>query len=113
MQRLEEFLDEPEVPDWSSGLSPRPIEPNPHNGQLGFEGAVFRWQSLPRTTDTPSRFQLGPLNVVFPKGKLTLIGGPTGAGKSALLSAFLGGGYFFSSFGFCFPNDWITDFGLL
>lgn len=36
-------------------------------------------------------FGLHELNVVFPRGKLTLISGPVGCGKSSLLSALLGG----------------------
>jgi ABC-type cobalamin/Fe3+-siderophores transport system ATPase subunit len=36
-------------------------------------------------------FELGPLDITFPKGKLTLVSGATGSGKSALLAALLGG----------------------
>ena len=88
MQRIEEFLREPEVPDWASSLSGSPG--SPVDG-LGFRGATFRWQSPPRSSDSPSRFQLGPLNLSFPPSQLTLVTGATGAGKSALLAALLGG----------------------
>ena len=43
--------------------------------------------------DDLARFVLGPLDVRFPKGLLSLISGPTGSGKSALLNALLGGKY--------------------
>ena len=93
MQRIEAFLNEPEVPDWASTLKseskPR-TEPPPE--QVGFEGATFEWDIAPK--DEPSRFTLGPLDVVFPKGRLALVRGATGSGKSALLNALLGGSSF-------------------
>ena len=86
MQRIEEFLREPEVPDWASSLKPSDAM---SADDLGFEDAAFQWDVAPRSE--PSRFVLGPLDVRFPKGSLSLISGPTGAGKSALLNALLGG----------------------
>ena len=93
MQRFEQFLAEGEVPDWASPLKAA------ENGSdsefalekdIGFEGASFEWYGAPREALSPSRFTLGPLDVLFPKGKVTLVSGATGSGKSAVLAALLG-----------------------
>lgn len=89
MQRIEKFLAEPEVPDWASSLK-RSAEPTSSNDtEIGFENATFEWDVAP--TEAPARFTLGPLDIRFPPGKLTVVSGPTGSGKSALLVALLGG----------------------
>ncbi|KAH9906597.1 ABC transporter type 1, transmembrane domain-containing protein [Fomitopsis serialis] len=88
MQRIEKFLAEAEVPEWASTLK---MAANPAASlpdEVGFEDAVFEWDVAPR--DVQSRFRLGPLNVEFPKDRLTLVSGATGSGKSALLAALLG-----------------------
>ncbi len=89
MQRIEHFLDEEEVPEWASTLT---AQSTPVGGDknIGFAEGTFRWQSVPKET-TSSSFELGPLNLVFPEGQLSLISGATGSGKSALLAALLGG----------------------
>ncbi|KAF8641091.1 hypothetical protein AX17_000734 [Amanita inopinata Kibby_2008] len=90
MERIESFLSEKEVPQWASILTAyiRPVVQD----KVGFTGAIFDWELA--DTQKPSvplpRFQLGPLDITFPKGKLTLISGATGSGKSALLLALLG-----------------------
>lgn len=89
MQRIEAFLGEAEVPDWASSLK---LSSSPHavnTEQIGFDNASFEWDRSPK--DAPSTFRLGPLDIKFPKGKLTLVSGATGSGKTALLSALLGG----------------------
>lgn len=43
-----------------------------------------------------NRFALRDLNISFPKGKFTIIAGPTGSGKSSLLSSMLGEMYLMS-----------------
>jgi ABC-type transport system involved in cytochrome bd biosynthesis fused ATPase/permease subunit len=61
--------------------------------KIGFSEASFEWQdpSSSTTSPSPTCFQLGPLDVVFPTGKLSIVRGATGSGKSALLAALLGG----------------------
>ncbi|KAJ7675323.1 P-loop containing nucleoside triphosphate hydrolase protein [Mycena rosella] len=87
MQRIEAFLAEDEVPKWASTLTaPEPESPV---GDIGFSAAVFEWQAPTQLTPT-ARFQLGPLDVKFPAGKLTLVSGATGSGKTAMLLALLG-----------------------
>jgi ABC-type siderophore export system fused ATPase/permease subunit len=97
MQRIEDFLEEDEVPDWASTLSiPMPNSSHVMDDRVGFSEASFEWQSSSSSTATPSpsRFRLGPLDIVFPTGKLTIVSGATGSGKSALLAALLGGKIF-------------------
>lgn len=96
MQRIEDFLREEEVDDWASSLA-APVK-NQHAGvgeedtlTAGFSNAIFLWPGTLSTDPTPSSFELGPLNVIFPPGGLSLVSGPTGSGKSALLAALLGG----------------------
>ena len=97
MQRIQNFLKEDEVPDWASTLSiPMPNSSHVMDDKVGFSKASFEWQgpSSNTVTPTPSRFQLGPLDVVFPTGKLSIVSGVTGSGKTALLTALLGGMFF-------------------
>ncbi|CAL1717117.1 unnamed protein product [Somion occarium] len=90
MQRIEAFLNEPEVPDWASSLksSDTSTARHPKDEKIGFVNATFEWDVAPRAE--PSRFRLGPLDMEFPEGKMTLVSGATGSGKSALLAAILG-----------------------
>ncbi|CAG8644954.1 24854_t:CDS:10, partial [Dentiscutata erythropus] len=55
-----------------------------NDGRIGFINATFQWPNA------SNNFILNNLNVFFPPGKLSLIHGPTGCGKSALLRALLG-----------------------
>ena len=87
MKRIDSFLAEPEVPNWASTLtaSVNALEPD----IIGFSQATFKWEEESDGDNSTSRFSLGPLEVAFPKGQLTLISGATGSGKSALASNFL------------------------
>ncbi|KIK07255.1 hypothetical protein K443DRAFT_129256 [Laccaria amethystina LaAM-08-1] len=88
MQRIEEFLGEDEVPRWASTLTATPTEQG--FKEVKFCDATFEWEKRKHPSATPSRFQLGPLNLTFPQGSLSLVIGATGSGKSALLAALLG-----------------------
>ncbi|KAF7307138.1 P-loop containing nucleoside triphosphate hydrolase protein [Mycena indigotica] len=89
MQRIEAFLTEDEVPKWASTLT-NGAEQRAQSTDIGFESGVFEWQVPSESSLNSARFQLGPLNISFPRGKLTLVSGATGSGKTALLSALLG-----------------------
>ncbi|KAJ7651661.1 hypothetical protein DFH06DRAFT_1270538 [Mycena polygramma] len=89
MQRIEAFLVEDEVPKWASTLTGS-VPEVPLN-DIGFSAATFEWQTPSESASAAAaRFQLGPLDVIFPKDKLTLVSGATGSGKTALLLALLG-----------------------
>lgn len=99
MQRIDGFLREEEVDDWACSLSAPVKEQHRHDSQckIGFSDAVFRWPEAPSFHATvSSRFELGPLDVSFPPGALSVISGATASGKSALLAALLGGSSFLS-----------------
>ncbi|KAJ3895149.1 pleiotropic drug resistance ABC transporter [Lentinula edodes] len=87
MQRIERYLAEEEVPAWVSAFSVATAsELNP---EVGFSEAIFEWQPQ-KGPDIPDGFRLGPLDFTFPIGKVSLISGATGSGKSAILAALLG-----------------------
>ena len=97
----------------SAGSSPASSSSSSLNGDSTpcLEGdANERTPLLPKTSPSPSptpsttqsglkhgkphaksHFVLGPLDIRFPKGVLTILAGPTGSGKSAILHALLGG----------------------
>ncbi|KAF4606377.1 hypothetical protein EYR38_000430 [Pleurotus pulmonarius] len=89
MQRIETFLQEGEIPEWASSLTTRESTPE-STPSIGITDGIFEWYTSSSDKDGPARFQLGPLNVEFAEGKLTLVVGPTGSGKSAFLAALLG-----------------------
>ncbi|GJJ10044.1 hypothetical protein Clacol_004270 [Clathrus columnatus] len=95
MQRIEAFLAEDEVPSWGTSLGPKQYDSENHtseSGKIGFENASFQWSSFKVSNDTAAQLALKDLNTSFPIGHLTIVTGPTGSGKSALLNALLGGG---------------------
>lgn len=90
LQRINAFLLEEEIPTWALNLrrasnsgSDNPIV------KFGFAAATFTWHRNP--DQSSNSFYLGPLDINFPIGQLTLISGGTASGKSALLAALLGG----------------------
>jgi ABC-type multidrug transport system fused ATPase/permease subunit len=106
VRRIGSFLAEPEVADWACALK-RNEEGSPSSGAVGFRAASFRWHRNAKVDDVleategarsvysevnGGAFVLRELDCVFPSGRLTLVAGPVGSGKSSLLSALLGGG---------------------
>lgn len=92
MQRIERYLEEEEVPEWVSAFSTSTASSRPDSdGTIGFSDATFEWQALPKSTPSEEGFQLRNMNFLFPPGKISLVSGQTGSGKSALLAALLGG----------------------
>ena len=80
--------------DWASSLSTivdsRPFD---NLASVGFSNAIFRWPGLPSDGSTAAKFELGPLDVEFSPGTLTIVSGATASGKSAFLAALLGGSF--------------------
>ncbi|KAH7100998.1 P-loop containing nucleoside triphosphate hydrolase protein [Auriculariales sp. MPI-PUGE-AT-0066] len=133
MERIDDFLQEDEVPTWMSSLKHDPRKfGDAFDTRLGAANATFQWHAtsqkeadknytpkaqapiapwynlIPRMwfqkamtpnapidvlvpeEDEDQRFMLRNINVLFPRGKLSVITGPTGSGKSSLLAALLG-----------------------
>lgn len=90
MQRIEAFLSEEEVPGWASSLKREGHREQ--ESKLGYENASLEWHrplEEDQTSSTP--FKLQDLTISIPQGCLTLVTGPTGAGKTAFLVGLLGG----------------------
>jgi ABC-type multidrug transport system fused ATPase/permease subunit len=113
IKRIDEFCQEDEVPDWVSSLKRSPIgDGSIQDTRIAFENAEFRWNTgLKKTDPAPAvvgevdpdasdpvvantedalPFELSDLNIEFPIGKITMVVGNVGSGKSALLNALLG-----------------------
>ncbi|KAL1921756.1 uncharacterized protein VTP21DRAFT_10398 [Calcarisporiella thermophila] len=101
LERVEAFLAEEETQKYASSVDPT-REDGP---QIGFRSATFVWKGPKGKRKGPhpwaggaeaadehdsTRFILRELSVEFPVGKLSLVVGPTGSGKSSLLLALLG-----------------------
>lgn len=98
MQRIQAFLSEPEVEDWACGIKRDEETPGtpPDDDKIGFRNASFRWHWNLTELEDPlerdnSTFMLSDITIDIPLGKLTLVTGVTGSGKSSLLAALLGG----------------------
>ncbi|KAI9714515.1 MAG: hypothetical protein M1820_000476 [Bogoriella megaspora] len=83
VRRIEQFLQEEDTDKYNmldQGVAK-------DSSLLGFERATFRWgDSFRQSAD----FGLEDLNLSFAIGKLNIINGPTGSGKSSMLLALLG-----------------------
>lgn len=83
VKRIEEFLDEYETQKYTT------LQKNEENeGVVGFENANFEWFSSDQEGTENFRLDVG--NLIFPNGKLSLVVGPVGSGKTSLLMALLG-----------------------
>ena len=81
LDRVADFLDEAETSKYDQLAQ----EKGPNSPEIGFEKATLSWNALSK-----SDFKLRDLNIAFKPGKLNVIIGPTGAGKTSLLLALLG-----------------------
>lgn len=89
LNRISQFLDEPDTAKWSILASDAARTP-----RIGFEHATLAWPGQPIDDGlvkvVPPDFALENLDLNFPIGKLSLITGPVGSGKTALLLSLLG-----------------------
>lgn len=106
-------MKEPEVESWVSALRPED-EPTCTSLEVSITDATFKYQDVTTKTapvnrgkgskvvetvavtpevveDEEPSFELRDINLNFPLGKLSLICGPTGSGKSSVFLALLGG----------------------
>ncbi|KAK1760405.1 ATP-dependent bile acid permease [Echria macrotheca] len=89
IDRIEEFLSEEETQKFEQ-LGRENIDTN-GNRVIGFRDATFIWGSKTAVAEDGSMaFRLLDLNVDFKIGKLNVITGPTGSGKTSMLMALLG-----------------------
>ncbi|KAF4451488.1 putative YBT1-Vacuolar, `full-size` ABC protein [Fusarium austroafricanum] len=89
IDRVEEFLQEEETDKYIQlGLDNLDEE---GVRRIGFNNATLTWGGKDTVADDDSRaFRLMDLNVDFQIGKLNIIAGPTGSGKTSMLMGLLG-----------------------
>ena len=84
--RIQAFLDEPDTEKYTQLTRPRPGDP-----QIGFKGAMVGYSTAEDIRDAEFEpFQLGPLDLSFPLGQLSVIIGSVGSGKTTLVQSLLG-----------------------
>lgn len=96
LQRINKFLTEtPLIDRYDSTLVPGAINDDPD--YLGFQKASFTWGKEDKEDAAARNFTLKIDSLKFPKGKVSIIAGPTGSGKTSLLMALLGEMHFASA----------------
>lgn len=89
VDRVEEFLSEDETEKYEQ-LGPDNVDED-GNRVIGFRNASFIWGGKDAiAADGSMAFRLLDLNIDFRIGKLNIIAGPTGSGKTSMLMALLG-----------------------
>lgn len=84
--RIQAFLEEPDTLKYDQLTRPGPADP-----QIGFDDAVIGYASHEEIKEAEYEpFRLGPLDLSFPVGALSVITGPVGSGKTSLILALLG-----------------------
>lgn len=89
VDRIEEYLNEPDTDKYDLLAT----EEYDEHGEplIGFGNATFTWGSENEVgEDDAAAFRLMNMNVQFQVGKVNVIVGPTGSGKSSVLLALLG-----------------------
>ncbi|KAJ6610803.1 hypothetical protein B0H10DRAFT_2059064 [Mycena sp. CBHHK59/15] len=107
LDRVNEFLKQSELLDaFDEKAAPVlfPVDPLADE-RIGFRNATFSWSKETDGSDTRSQQEF-KLNidgeVLFERGRINLVVGPTGSGKTSLLMALLGEMHWLSSG----PNSW-------
>ncbi|KAJ3148342.1 hypothetical protein HDU86_007451 [Geranomyces michiganensis] len=104
VRRIEAFLREEDLERYKPGQKAHALAAAAAQTPVGFSGsAAFSWDAKPdktkksagstsaaNTNPIPASFALSNLDIAFPQGKLSLICGVTGHGKSSIILALLG-----------------------
>jgi ABC-type multidrug transport system fused ATPase/permease subunit len=95
LDRLQDFLHNTELLDafTSEENTAPPVDSvTLHKDDIGISSSVFAWSSFSGTqTPGQGRFRLRvDEDLIFEKGRINLIVGPTGSGKTSILMALLG-----------------------
>lgn len=90
VDRVEEFLREDETDKYKQMKESK--QASPREARIALEHATLTWGSKPTKDSKPdtTSFRLINIDVDFIVGKLNVIAGPTGSGKTSLLMALLG-----------------------
>lgn len=84
--RVQAFLDEPDTLKYRQLTHPGHADP-----AVGFDDAIVGYSSHEEIQEAEYEpFRLGPLNLSFPVGQLSVIAGPVGCGKTTLITSLLG-----------------------
>ncbi|CAG5187876.1 uncharacterized protein ALTATR162_LOCUS11812 [Alternaria atra] len=89
VDRIEEYLSEPETDKYAQLITQKKDE----DGQaiIGFKNGTFSWGGTDMADQASAdAFKLMDLNLTFRVGKLNVVVGPTGSGKTSLLMGLLG-----------------------
>ncbi|KAJ7657296.1 hypothetical protein DFH06DRAFT_1269382 [Mycena polygramma] len=94
LDRLDDFLGTTELLDAFNEESPLLTANTSSDEQIGFRNAMFSWSKEFDGSLTPSQQRQFLLKIngelIFKRGRINLIVGPTGSGKTSLLMALLG-----------------------
>ncbi|KAF8139182.1 P-loop containing nucleoside triphosphate hydrolase protein [Mycena galopus ATCC 62051] len=106
LDRVDDFLKKTELLDAFNEKENSifyPVDPS-SDERIGFRNAKFSWSDESDGSLTRSRrqFQLKIDEVLFAQGRINLVVGPTGSGKTSLLMALLGEMHFIPSS----PDSW-------
>ncbi|CAO1638019.1 unnamed protein product [Parajaminaea phylloscopi] len=89
VRRIDAFLREAETLKYEQLLRDDQESTGDDHPVIGFQDATFVFK-VDANEDEPPAFALRDLNLTFPEGKLSIIAGPVGCGKTCLLLSLLG-----------------------
>ena len=89
VDRVEEFLNEDETEKYDQLIRER--KEGDQDPVIGFDHATLTWGGKDaQGADGQSAFRMIDMNIRFSVGRLNIVAGPTGSGKTSLLMALLG-----------------------
>jgi ABC-type multidrug transport system fused ATPase/permease subunit len=88
LDRIQDYLKEQDIDKYTSE---EPLVASDSKTTIGFKNAELRYHGNDVNDSNSINFTLRNVNVEFPTGKLSVIAGSTGSGKTSLLLGLLGG----------------------